>query len=155
MFRYKKKFLGVLICASLLISCGNQVAPTDFTPLAQGTTTKSIADTLGEEPTEITEENGSTCYLYENSKYKDYAGTMTYYCAGDQVMICRWEYDVSDIEERHEAYFDILSSLEKEYGKFTKGDNDVTYTLQSDTQNITLESFSQGSGFNIVITYTS
>lgn len=155
MLKYKKKFLGVLLCASLLISCGNHAAPTEFTPLAQGTTAESIEDTLGEEPTEIKEENGSTCYLYENSKYKDYAGTMTYYCAEDQVMICRWEYDVKDIDERHEAYFDILSSLEEEYGAFTKGDNDVTYTLQSDTQNITLESFSQGSGFNIVITYTS
>lgn len=155
MLKYKKKFLGVLLCASQLVSCGNSPAPTKFTPLAQGTTAESIEDTLGEEPTEIKEENGSTCYLYENSKYKDYAGTMTYYCAEDQVMICRWEYDVKDLDERHETYFDILSSLEEEYGAFTKGDNDVTYTLQSDDQNITLESFSQGSGFNIVITYIS
>lgn len=155
MLKLKKNIVGVLICASLLVSCGNSTAPTDFTPLAQGTTAESIEDTLGEEPTEIKEENGSTCYLYENSKYNDYAGTMTYYCAEDQVMICRWEYDVKDIDERHEAYFDILSSLEKEYGEFTKGDNDVTYTLQSDSQNITLESFSQGDGYNIVITYTS
>lgn len=87
--------------------------------------------------------------------YKDYLGTTTYYCAEDQVMICRWEYDVDDKEEREETYFDILSSLEKEYGEFTKGDNDVTYTLQTDTETITLSSFSQNNGFNIVITYVS
>lgn len=137
----------------MLVACSDTQNSSTLTPMAQGTATSDIAKMVGEEPTEITEDNGTTCYVYENSKYSDYIGTATYYCADNQVMMCRWEYDVDEAEKRGDVYNDILDALEKDYGTFTKGENDVTYTLQTEKEMISLTSFSVEGGYNIVITY--
>ena len=150
---YKPLTLTILFCIIFLVSCMAQNSPTELTLLTQGTITNNITKTVGEEATKIQEEDGTTCYIYENSKYADYIGTTTYYCAEDQVMMSRWAYDVAEDENRGDVYNDILDTLQEEYGTFTKGDNDVTYTLQTEKETISLTSFSVEGGYNIVITY--
>lgn len=150
---YKPLTLTILFCIIFLVSCMAQNSSTELTLLTQGTITNSITETVGEEATKIQKENGTTCYIYENSKYADYTGTTTYYCAEDQVMMSRWAYDVSEDENRGDVYNDILDTLQEDYGTFTKGDNDVTYTLQTEKETIALTSFSVEGGYNIVITY--
>lgn len=155
MLKLKSKWMAIIfiVCSITLASCGQKKTTTVFVPLTQTTLTSEIEKETGADPTEITTENGTTCYIYENSKYADYTGTTTYYCAEDQVMISRWAYDVAEDENRGDVYNDILAALEEEYGTFTKGDNDVTYTLQTEKETISLTSFSGEGGYNIVITY--
>lgn len=147
------KFIALFTIALSIVSCNATKETTNFKPLAKAISTNMIADSVGADPTEITTENGTTCYIYENSQYADYIGNTTYYCAEDQVMMSRWAYDVAEDEDRGDVYNDILDTLEAEYGSFTKGENDVTYTLQTEKETIALTSFSVEGGYNIVITY--
>lgn len=155
MFKINPKRIATLliVCIITLASCGSMKTKTVFVPLTQTTLISEIEKETGADPTEITTENGTACYIYENSQYADYTGTTTYYCAEDQVMMSRWAYDVDEDENRGDVYNDILDTLQEEYGTFTKGDNDVTYTLQTEKETIALTSFSVEGGYNIVITY--
>ena len=146
-------FIAIFIIAISIVSCNSAKEITTFKPLARTVSTNMISNSVGADPTEIKTENGTTCYIYENSQYADYTGTTTYYCAEDQVMMSRWAYDVAEDENRGDVYNDILYTLQEEYGTFTKGDNDVTYTLQTEKETIALTSFSVEGGYNIVITY--
>lgn len=93
------KFIALFIIALSIVSCNSTKETTNFKPLANAISTNMISDSVSADPTDVKTENGTTCYIYENSKYADYIGTTTYYCAEDQVMLSRWAYDVEEDED--------------------------------------------------------
>lgn len=135
----KYKYLCCLVfCFCVLVfssACfGNKV---DYKEVDLNASVEDLTEVTGSEPDkEIKEDDGSTVYTYNKSKYLDYVGSMEYHKYDKSMVYSRWTYSAKNETDGQNAYHTICENMEKDYGKGADGDEKKSTTFETKDKSI-------------------